>query len=394
MLEGRHIAMVVRSFSVGGGLELYAHKLVEGLVAKGLRVTVVCAENKSDFQDRNLDFIHFPVADPKLPKWQRLQHQFQEATDAVKEAGPFDLVHSQHLPIAGADVVTFHNHTVSRLSRVGKPWERAVNCAKVKFAPAYRLRDMYDQMLCRHARCLMFSSKACRNDFYETYGSICALDNTPSVVAYPGADLGGSSTERQPDCSKRDAGTFTFLFVGRGYRKKGLDVLLKACRTLAGTGRRFKLLVAGMKDKPLDRLRLKFLGLEDMVEYLGFRQDMDAVYAQASALVMPSRLEPFGMAPLQAMRWAIVPIVSRLSGVSEVLKDGENALILENHLDHAELAALMTRMIDEGELLRSMRIGASEVSSTLTWDKCLEATLEGYRLALGSKATLKSPGIH
>ncbi|SRR5579885_1801967 len=382
MPEKLHIAMVLRSFSVGGGLELYAHKQVEGLLDRGHRVTVVCSESKSELGHENLRIIRFAAPRTGAGKAERLQHQFQAATDAVASAGPFDIVHSQHLPMDGANVVTFHNHTVFRLSKVGRPWERSLNDVKLNMVPAYRLREQYDRLLCSQARCLMFSSRTCRDDFYDTYGSSCNLEATPWVVAYPGAELSGSGSDMHGDRQHPTARQFSFLFVGRGYRKKGLDVLLKACGILSRQGKHFKLLIAGMGARPIDRARLVWMRLEDQVDYLGFCKDMDAVYRQCQVIVMPSRVEPFGMAPLQAMLRGLCPIVSRVSGISEVLQDGQNGLVLEDHLDARELARLMSRLIDEPGTLAAMGDESRKLASEMTWDKCVERTLEGYQLAL------------
>ena len=375
--------MVVRSLSTAGGLELYAHKLIEGLLARGIAVTVVCSEDSSSLDHPELRRVHFQPADKRAPKWQQMQHNFQAASLALQNCGRFDLVHSQHFPVSPAQVVTFHNHTVHRLSLVGAPWERSLNDLKLMLVPAYRLRDRYDRMLFTEASCRVFPARVCRDDFYATYAGTAIEQHTPYVVAHPGAalDLPAAAAAR-PDRSGGSSSNFKFLFVGRGYRKKGLDVLLRACELLVGQGREFELLVAGLRAKPLSRLRLKLMGLKDRVHYLGFRKDMHSVYAQARAFVMPSRVEPFGMAPLQAMNYGLVPIVSAVSGVCELLSDGENALILKNHLDGQELARLMAELIDRPDLLATLSKGGPGVVEQATWERTVQANLEAYRVAL------------
>src|SRR5215470_8958392 len=155
-IQSLHIAMVVRSFSPHGGLELYTHKLVDGLLRRGIHVTVICEETDSTLAHANLKTVQFRAADPGLRKSQRLKHYYLAASEAVEDHGPFDLVHSQQLPIAAADVVTFHNHTLRRMSEVGTTLENLFNGAKRALVPAYRLRDHYDRELCLRARCLVF----------------------------------------------------------------------------------------------------------------------------------------------------------------------------------------------------------------------------------------------
>ena len=106
-----HIAMVLRQFSAHGGLELYALQLIKGLLEKDIRVTVMCESSDSNFSHQQLNKVQFEPPPQGASKWQRRQHYYNVASDAVAKNGPFDLVHSQHLGINNADVVTFHNHT-------------------------------------------------------------------------------------------------------------------------------------------------------------------------------------------------------------------------------------------------------------------------------------------
>ncbi len=382
--------MVVRSFSTGGGLELYAHKVIEGLLQRGLRITVVCEECDTDLTHNRLNVIKFSAAAKRTPKWRKLEHQFAQATEAVARSGPFDLVHTQHFPVAGADVVTFHNHSVAHLGKVGSAWENMLNKVKAAVVPAYLARDRYDRLLCKSARSFIFPSHVCRDDFCQAYRAFFPLERTPYVVACPGSDL-STDSQISPDnsgvelrsmaCETHHDHTFTFLFVGRGFRRKGLDTVLTACSLLVARKCRFRLLIAGLREKPLDVLRLRLLGLTRNVEYLGFRSDMDVVYREASAFVMPSRHDVFGMAPLQAMRRGLVPIVSRCMGVSELLAHRHDALILENQIDAEQLSGLMQELIDNPNLLGDLRTNALQVAKDITWDGCVEATLQAYRLA-------------
>jgi glycosyltransferase involved in cell wall biosynthesis len=384
--EPLHVATVVRSFSENGGLELYAHRVVEGLLERGHRVTVICEVSDSKLVHAGLKKLFFPPAPEGVRKANRISHHFSAASKFVAENGPFDVVHSQHLPMSGADAVTFHNHTANRIVKVGQSWEKWLNNAKMVYSTAYRLRYSQDEILCR-ASVLLFPAKVCRDDFATTYN----LDNRPSppsyVVAHPGANFPGQlmAAEASTVSKAPQSEPFTFLFVGKGFRKKGLDILLQACQMLKQNGTPCRLLIAGLKAKPFDKLRLKLMGLSGIVEYLGFRKDMHNVYAQARATVLPSRIEPFGMAPVQGMMHGLVPIVSAVSGVSEVLTDGFDSLILHNHLSPDELAGLMKRLIDRPDELAEMSSRARETAAKLTWELTVNETLNAYRIVVQKK---------
>ena len=378
------VAMVMRQFSTAGGLELYAHKLIERLLQRNVQVTVVCEKNESSLQSANLTVVQFKVQEGGS-KRKKLQNLYNAASEALKNAGTFDVVHSQHCPVEGADVVTFHNHTTGRLSVVGLNWERLLNDCKRALVPAYRLRNRFDELLCRNAVCLVFPAEVMRQDFYEIFPFL-NLQDKPYVVAHPGADLAMAS--RDPAGIECGTGaivtatkkSFNFLFVGRGFRKKGLDVLLVACKILKDRGRDFRLNIAGLKEKTPDRLRLGRLGLKAHVQYLGFCKDMDQVYRESSVLVLPSRVEPFGMAPLQAMQRGLVPIVSRVCGVAEVLQDGHDSVLLENHLSADELADCMERLMNDDNFRARLSRNAEQTARAVSWDETAEKTLDAYEL--------------
>ena|GEM_PF-504617 len=395
------IAMVVRSFSTSGGLELYAHKTVEGLLERGHLVTVICEENHSLLTNERLSFQYFSVPKQDMPKAKRLEHYFEAASRAVKQAGSFDIIHSQHLPMAGANVVTFHNHSVHRLYKVGKRWENIFNWTKYKLLSRYQLRDQYDQQLLNDGKCLVFSAKVCRDDFYANYN---LSESKPSLVAYPGATLAQASAspreknifETVADMTKSNKDKqlphfegkepFTFVFVGRGYRKKGLDILLAACNLLRKQGKLFHLVVAGIKLRPLDKLRLHMMDLPGLVTYLGFCKDMQSVYKQGMAVILPSRVEPFGMTALQGMAEGLTPIVSRVAGVSEIVEKSRCGLILENHLSPSDLAKQMAFLMSDRNRNRQMGDAARAVAQELTWDKTVADTLQAYEIALAKLA--------
>lgn len=375
------IAMLMREFSDNGGLELYALKLVEGLLARGHKVTVICQSNKTTFSHEHLRVVEFPQerASGKQSKSLLLDFYYAKSGELTKALGPFDIVHSQHLPTPNPDCVTFHNHTACRLSKVGYFWERLLNNAKLTFSAAYKSRRHYDGLLCRQAKMRIFVGAVMKDDFYEEYG----LSDAPYAVAHPGASL--SEVSAEPDGAET-RNFANFLFVGKGFRKKGLDTLLAACKILKSEGLKFHLNIAGLRPNFWKQAELAALGLSKEVSYLGFRSDMQTVYSENGTIVLPSKIEPFGMAPVQGMQFGLVPIVSKISGVSEVLEDGVDALILKEHRNCRELASLMKQLIDDQALGKRLSAKALAKSKQVTWERTIDETQAAYsRLLAGQR---------
>ncbi len=68
------------------------------------------------------------------------------------------------------------------------------------------------------------------------------------------------------------------------------------------------------------------------MKFLGRVFDLAELYANCDIIVQPSRYETFGMAVLEAMQYHVVPVVSKKCGISEILTDDVNAIILDDHL--------------------------------------------------------------
>ncbi len=384
-LDGTHVAMVVRKFSPSGGLELYTYKLVEGLLARKVHITIICEEDQTDLQHALLSVRKVQSPLRKLSKAAHSAHFRQAATDALSSLNEVDLVHSQHVPMDEPDVVTFHNHSVYRLSRVGYAWEKLLNNAKLALRADYKMRDKTDRQLVSRSKVRIFVSGIVQREYYDVYGLDAAA---PYKIAYPGSDLSAQvEVERNTSLQEQTATRpFTFLFVGKGYRKKGLDVLLRACSILRKENKEFQLHVAGLKEKAVDRARLMRLGLTDTVHFLGFRKDMDVVYKSADVAILPSRVEPFGMAPIQAMSYGLAAIVSANCGVSELLSNREDCLILENHLDPVELASHMSLLINDRALLAKLSNAGHQIAAKTSWDSTVEETMKAYAHVLSARA--------
>lgn len=376
--------MVVRLFSPSGGLEFYAHRLVQGLLEKGHKVTVLCQDNESKLVHANLTIKTSEKEPAGLSKAEKIRHRFASLSALVRENGPFELVHSQHCPIDNADVVTFHQHTVKRFSITGYPSERFINDAKCRLNPAYKLRYEQDEILLKSTRLRIFVSEVCRRDYFETYGLTGREADFPYSFAPCGAeDLKSLDTID----SKKFGSPFTFLFIGKGYRKKGLDTLFRALSILKRKGLHNKLIVIGMKPSPLNKSLALLNGIADRVELLGYQKDLSSYQDKSDTIVVPSKCEAFGMSPIEAMLRGVVPIVSQVCGISEYLQDGEDALILKDQLSAEELASLMEKLQTlartNPEKLEEMRKKAIAKASTLTWQQTVDMTENAYLKLLG-----------
>jgi glycosyltransferase involved in cell wall biosynthesis len=112
------------------------------------------------------------------------------------------------------------------------------------------------------------------------------------------------------------------LFLGRITFQKGPDYFIDAAARVVEVEPRVKFVMSGSGDmlpRMIERAARK--GLARHMHFTGFLRgrDVERMYAMADIYVMPSVSEPFGISPLEAMALDTPVIVSRQSGVSEVL---------------------------------------------------------------------------
>ena len=139
---------------------------------------------------------------------------------------------------------------------------------------------------------------------------------------------------------------FVFLTTARLDPQKGLDLLLRAARSVDGA--RFVIAGSGPERGRLEAEAAE-LGLGDRVVFLGQRDDVPALLAASDGFVLPSRFEGTSLALLEAMALGKPVIASAVPGTDEVVIDGESGLLVRPG-DADGLAAALRRIAGAPEL--------------------------------------------
>jgi len=137
------------------------------------------------------------------------------------------------------------------------------------------------------------------------------------------------------------------LFVGSGFERKGLEFLIKSFPLLNARGcNKIKLLVVG-KGNPKRYLKLsKNLGVDKNIIFAGPLKDATGCFFAGDIFILPSIYEPFSNACLEAMAAGLPVITSRINGVSEILLDKEDGMIIEDPTNSKEIAEKIMPLLD------------------------------------------------
>lgn len=153
------------------------------------------------------------------------------------------------------------------------------------------------------------------------------------------------------------------LAVGRLVRKKGLDTFVDACAVLASRGVDFEAVIAGESgDHEAEvRGRVTANDLEDRVQFLGplTQEGLFAQYQRASVFALPCRVLEDGDRDgipnvlMEAMACGVPVVTTGVSGITELVRDGENGLIVEPDRP-TDLADALHRLIKDPGLAQEI----------------------------------------
>jgi D-inositol-3-phosphate glycosyltransferase len=171
---------------------------------------------------------------------------------------------------------------------------------------------------------------------------------------------------------------YVFVFVGRLEPLKAIDSILEALALIASAQRdlfqQLQLIIVGgdtdSHDPELKRLHqvTKALNIDQQVRFLGAQQHerLRDLYAAATAVLMPSDYESFGMVALEAMASGAPVIASEVGGLAYLVKDEETGFLVPSR-DHAKLANHMVNLMENPGLQQRLSQAASQAAAQYTW---------------------------
>ena len=171
---------------------------------------------------------------------------------------------------------------------------------------------------------------------------------------------------------------YNFLFIGNGYKRKGLKILLTATSLLKKKYDNFNLLIVG-KEKKINKYKqyAKKIGLTNHALFFGEQQNTMSFYQIADSFVQPSYYDPFANTTIEALSMGLFTISSQENGGKEIINK-KNGLIIKDLLNAAEIAHCLEKALKNPKTEKTatvIRNSVNHLDISYQQDKIIETIL-------------------
>jgi len=208
-----------------------------------------------------------------------------------------------------------------------------------------------------------YTKNVIMREYHIPGDKIEVIHNSFDISLYDG--LSGENDYRYLMQARR-SGYKVVMYVGRLTIQKGLYNLLQAFRKVVDRAPKTYLLIVGSGDQEIELLELAAeLGLSGNVLFTGFqrgKQWRDA-FGVADITVMPSVSEPFGLTPFESAAFRVPALVSKQSGVAEVMRTA----LRVDYWDIDEMANQIVAVVQNTDLQLQLTVDSFNEIEQLTW---------------------------
>jgi UDP-glucose:(heptosyl)LPS alpha-1,3-glucosyltransferase len=375
------VGLVKRCFRLQGGGERQITYLIEGLLAQGHRVQLFCEEPPVLPPHRGL--VYHPVPHFPLPRALRPVGFAVSVRAVLRRAGlslvqSFDRTLGQHIYRAGEGV---HREWLLRKRQALRPLARGWSYLN----PFDRVVVALERQVFCDTPCIIAPAQQGRAEIIRHYdvsaARLTVIHNGVDLERFhPGIQSRWRETQRATWGVTRD--DIVLLFVGSGFRRKGLGVLIMALATLRARGLSNLCLVIVGKGRvaPYQRLAQR-RSVADWLRFEGQCPDVERHYAGADLFVLPTLYDPLANACLEAMACGLPVVTTQANGAAELIQDGINGCVVADALNVERLAAALQALLPR-ERRRVMGEAAAKTASEYPLSRALGQTLRLYESVL------------
>ncbi|TLS73936.1 glycosyltransferase family 4 protein [Mariprofundus erugo] len=291
-----NLLQVVRRYGPVGGMERYVWELSRELAAMGHDVTVLCEALYADAPPQGVRVIELGTVTAK-PRWlAHLRFSRRVSRWVTDHPDPQRIIHS-HERTAVHHVTTFHGPPFAAVR--SKPWWKRLS-----------LRIAVNLWLEKREVCAPQVQAVVPNSFMIGEALASHYPCIGSRMVAPVAPGVGDIPPRPPRNIAENGGIIGF--VGKEWRRKGLDTAVAIVAAARKTRPDLKMMVAGPQPAEIEHL---FTGWTGGYQLLG-QTDSTPLYARFDLLLHPARQEPYGMVIAEARAAGVPVLVSDACGIA------------------------------------------------------------------------------
>ncbi len=373
------LAVVRQRYDPQGGAERFVSRAAAALQAHGTQTTIISREWVGETGET-----HWQRCDPFYLGRIWRDRSFARAACAAIAKGDFDLVQAhERIPCcdiyrAGDGVhaqwLRYRAGTIGPLQRFWltcSPFHRHLLAAERRLFCSNRLRA------------IICNSQMVRDEIIRWFPAVADRLH----VIYNGVDLEHyhpSLASEHRSAMRTQLGipqtAKTLLFVGAGFERKGVKVLLDSFKLMCNEP--VFLVVVG-RDRHARRFEAyaRSLGLADRIRWAGPQREAAPWYGLADAFVLPTLYDPFPNAALEALASGLPVVTSTHCGTAEIIREGWNGYVCTDPGDAAELAGNLRKALARAV---DMRANARSSAEALGMPKMVRALTGLYARLLES----------
>ncbi|WP_456392317.1 glycosyltransferase family 4 protein [Nitratifractor sp.] len=223
----------------------------------------------------------------------------------------------------------------------------------------------------RNAKAIIANSEMVKKEIIDFY----AIDPEKIKVIYNGVPIPPIPNKLQAKTNLSeifsfDKGLPVILFVGSGFRRKGVEEFLY---TLAKLRRPFISFIVG-KEKRMSHYQMlaRKLKISDKVIFTGPRADVELFYEASDIFLFPTRYEPFSNVVLEALSYGDIVFTTRQNGASEILDEN---FVMHRSNDES-IVEKIDRLLGDTDYLLEQQTQARRLAENFPIERNVDETIK------------------
>jgi len=358
MKSEHHIAILKSRARNRGGLEKYASRIASAFAAQGSKVSILTTGSENTPPSSSISV--YPYKTSKWPSSLRMEQFDRYTFEWIQKENPnliFGMDRNRFQTHLRAGNGVHLSYLKSRILSEGKLkyWTCLLNPMHRKILELEKTAFEHPEL-----RKIFTNSHMVKEEILQYY----EINPKKIEVIHNGVEW----EEMAPQFAMQAEGKkeaiakwnlpedcFHFLFIGNGYFRKGLHILLKALSQIKHED--FHLSVIG-KDNKIEMFQAQAvqLGLGRKIRFFGPQEEITPFYQLADALVIPSFYDPFANVTIEALAMGLFIVSSKKNGGHEII-NSENGIVIEDLLQiDAISSALLTCLKSRKTLEKAQKI--------------------------------------